>query len=397
MQRVPAVAKSTSPDSLTPKIEAWLSSGPLARVPYFSVALLIVLTALFMVELNAGPIGKDGAPTYGTLVAMGGVSRALVFKGEIWRLFTAPLLHGSWSHLLSNGFVLVLNGFFLEPIIGRRWYAATFAIGAVAGAIASISLNDPNIISVGASGGIMSLLGATFVCSFGDTVGERRAKWMRRLTYRLLIPSLIPLAAQVDTSAHLGGAAAGGCIGFFLQIVWPEGEARPQHAGIAGMISAACAALAVLAFGLTSFHFDQYASVKPPMAAGLAPELNPDDLIPADQLAGDPRSIIERGDDLVARWPKDPRAHMYHALHFRMQGDMTDEEDELRQALALDHGEDQLARFIKLELGFVLVHEGRVPEAKTVAGPECDYARELEADGEAPEDMRALFGAGVCG
>src|SRR5215470_6495034 len=76
--------------SLTPEIQSWLSSGPLARVPYFSVALLMVLTTLFVVELNAGPIGKDGAPTYGTLVAMGGVSRALVFKGEIWRAFTAP-------------------------------------------------------------------------------------------------------------------------------------------------------------------------------------------------------------------------------------------------------------------------------------------------------------------
>src|SRR5579864_7891164 len=179
-----------------PKSFAFPKSGPLARIPFFSLGLFAILAAIFQIELNAAGYGAGGTPSLATIVALGGVSRELVQSGEWWRLFTAPLLHGSYEHLLSNGFVLVLDGYFLESLIGRRWYAATFAIGAVAGTIASISLNDARIVSVGASGGIMALLGATYVSSFGDAGGEKRSARMRRLSLRLLLPSLLPLAAH---------------------------------------------------------------------------------------------------------------------------------------------------------------------------------------------------------
>src|SRR5205807_6749925 len=55
--------------------------------------------------------------------------------------------------------------------------------------IASISLNPADIVSVGASGGIMGLLAMIFVCSFGDTVSEKPAKRMRWFSLRLLLPA----------------------------------------------------------------------------------------------------------------------------------------------------------------------------------------------------------------
>jgi rhomboid protease GluP len=365
-----------------PKVPALPATGPLARVPFFSLGLFAVLAAIFQVELNAASYSAGGTPSLATIVALGGVSRELVQSGEWWRLFTAPLLHGSYEHLLSNAFVLVLDGFFLESLIGRRWYAATFAIGAVAGTIASISLNDPDVVSVGASGGIMGLLGATFVCSFGDAADEKRSARMRRISLRLLLPSLVPLAAgHVDTSAHLGGAAAGGCVGFLLQIVWKDGEDRPGLTPMAGAISALGAAVAVLSFAMTSFNFGHYEQL--PTA---------DAMIPDEQLRGNALDLVRRSDEFVTRYPRDPRSHLYHALRFRIAGDLSDSEQELRQAIALrGQSDDSWGKVMQIELAVVLLKEGRAPEAKAAIGRHaCAYAKDLEDEGKLVSDVHDL-------
>jgi rhomboid protease GluP len=363
------------------------STGFLARVPFFSLGLLGLLFAIFQIELNAAPYSSGGTPSLATIVALGGVSRELVQSGEWWRLFTAPLLHGSYEHLLSNGFVLVLDGFFLESLIGRRWYAATFAIGAVAGTIASISLNNPDTVSVGASGGIMALLGATFVCSFGDVADARKSARMRRYSLRLLLPSLLPLAAHVDTSAHLGGAAAGGCLGFLLQFVWGDGEDRPGLAPMAGAIAGFGAIAVAISFAMVSFNFSSHAP---------AADETADALIPDEQLRGSALDLIGRSDEFVTRYPRDPRSHLYHALRFRMARDYSDSEQELRQAIAmraqsdlpLDDSWDQV---MQIELAVVLLREGRAPEAKAAIGKRaCAYARELQDQGKLLSDVDEL-------
>ena len=57
-------------------------------------------------------------------------------------------------------------------------------------------MNPPDIVTVGASGAIMALLSATFVCSFHDEAGGV-ARRMRYLSLRLIIPSLLPSLAGV--------------------------------------------------------------------------------------------------------------------------------------------------------------------------------------------------------
>ncbi|HEX4535111.1 MAG TPA: rhomboid family intramembrane serine protease, partial [Rhizomicrobium sp.] len=140
----------------------------LARIPFVSIAILALLSAVFAGEVHfALGIGPGMALDHRSLVAVGGVDRDLVLgAGEWWRLFTAPLLHGSLTHIIGNGVVFLLVGWLLEPLIGRGWYAATFVFGALGGALASMLLNPANLVSVGASGGLMALLSATFVCSF---------------------------------------------------------------------------------------------------------------------------------------------------------------------------------------------------------------------------------------
>ena len=370
-----------------PKTFALPKTGRLARIPFFSLGLFAVLATIFQVELNAAPYSAGGTPSLSTIVALGGVSRVLVLSGEWWRLFTAPLLHGSYEHLIGNAVVLILDGYFLESLLGRRWYAATFAIGAVAGTIASIALNDPELVSVGASGGIMALLGATFVSSYADGVDEKRSKRMRRLFRWLVIPSLAPAAAaaHVDVAAHLGGVIAGSCIGFFLQIVWSEHEDRPHFRPIAGAISAIAATMALISFALVSLNFGQY-------AAHGELEQNADTMIPDDQLRTSASDLIERSNDFVTRYPRDPRSHLYHALRFRVEGDLSDSEQELRRAIAMNgQSDDSWGKIMQIELAVVLLEQGRTPEAKAAIGRRaCAYAKDLEDEGKLVADAQEL-------
>ena len=92
----------------------------------------------------------------------------LVLQGEVWRLVTFTYIHGSGFHIAMNMLGLYLLGVHLE----RHWGSKRFFIfytlsGAVAVALYFIvtlmGWLDPRIPLVGASGGVLAVLGACAV------------------------------------------------------------------------------------------------------------------------------------------------------------------------------------------------------------------------------------------
>ena len=65
-----------------------------------------------------------------------------------------------------NGFCLYLAGRVLETLVGRSWLVVIFLVGALGGSVASLLINPPNLLTVGASGAIMALFAAIFTLSF---------------------------------------------------------------------------------------------------------------------------------------------------------------------------------------------------------------------------------------
>jgi rhomboid protease GluP len=188
--RSPTIAPrhpSTAPPALATRAASpWLTGG-----------IIALTVAIFAVEGLAG-VGNSPeprSPTVDTLVALGGVSRELVVtQGQWWRLFTATLLHGGVAHLLLNGACLFFGGVVLETLFGRAWLGAIFILGALGGSLASITLNDPGMVSVGASGAIMGLLAAALVATFRLPPAQRpQLQWTMG---RLLVPSLLPIATS---------------------------------------------------------------------------------------------------------------------------------------------------------------------------------------------------------
>lgn len=80
---------------------------------------------------------------------------------EIWRLFTSMFLHGDAMHLFSNMIALLLFGTYVELNFSKFEFLLIYFISGLIGNIFSLFLLPFNVISLGASGAIFGLIGAT--------------------------------------------------------------------------------------------------------------------------------------------------------------------------------------------------------------------------------------------
>lgn len=184
-----------------------------------------------------------------------------VAGGEYYRLLTAAFLHGDLSHLALNMVALFLLGSALEPHLGRLRFTVLYVLSALGGSAASYAFSlGP---SLGASGAVFGLLGATLVVN-------RR---LRRETAGLWILLAINVAygfwrPDIDWRAHFGGLAAGAAVAAVLAYAPARKRTLVQAVGclcVAGII------LVVVVLRTLSL---QGASGDPEAVAGLFPSVD---------------------------------------------------------------------------------------------------------------------------
>ena len=206
---------------------------------YFTILLCVALVAIMIWEFSVNDwqfaplrdnplLGVSGQ----TLIDCGAkVTYLIVNYGQFWRLFTAMFLHSGLVHLFFNVIVLVFVGRGVELAHGTHVAALAFVIGGYGGNVLS-ALFLPQYVSVGASGGIFSLLGvalADILMNFhiingsgkgGDAVlvrtrkEKRMVKWV--IFWLILDVSLnvvIGLLPFVDNFCHVGGMVFGFLLG----------------------------------------------------------------------------------------------------------------------------------------------------------------------------------------
>lgn len=128
---------------------------------------------------------------------------------EPWRLLTGACLHGSLMHLAMNGLGMLALGPMVERLADRRILAPLWVGGALAGGLVSWAW-QPQGASVGASGGLMALIG--YLACLGhthraDLPREFRSNQVRSI---LTVALLGALAWKViDNGGHLGGLILG--------------------------------------------------------------------------------------------------------------------------------------------------------------------------------------------
>jgi rhomboid protease GluP len=148
-----------------------------------------------------------------TLIAFGANYIPALRLGQWWRLVTAGFLHGGILHIAMNSWVLFDLGAQVEAVYGAHRMLVIYFIGTVCGFY--LSAIGGNVLSVGASAGLMGLIGA--MIAFGlrsrTSIGsEIKSMYIRWAVY-ILVLGLLP-GLRTDNWAHIGGLAGGFVIAY---------------------------------------------------------------------------------------------------------------------------------------------------------------------------------------
>ncbi|GAB2771080.1 rhomboid family intramembrane serine protease [Streptomyces sp. NPDC054796] len=224
-----------------------LAGGSLASDPRLVTKILLgVNVAVFVAVLALGDrivedlllFGRAATEQFGPVEG--------VAEGQWYRLLTSAFLHQEPWHIIMNMLGLWFLGPPLEAALGRVRFTALYLLAALGGSALTFYLASPGQGSLGASGAIFGLFGATAVL-------------MRRLQYDMR-PILILLAINlvftftwsgIAWEAHIGGLVTGAVIAYAMVHAPREKRTLVQYGACAAMLLVIVAVCVVRTLQLT--------------------------------------------------------------------------------------------------------------------------------------------------
>ncbi len=176
------------------------------RTPWVTWTVAAVSVVLFGLQMWWG-----NGEAFAAAARMGAGMKGLIGEGQLYRLLTPTLLHGSVPHLVLNVAALFSFGTFLERLLGWRRYLALYVASGLGGGIASF-FHREEVLSVGASGGIWGLMvaGAVLVTlPRGKLPHLVVAAQRNRAWAPVVINGFYSFQPGIDILAHLGGGLTG--------------------------------------------------------------------------------------------------------------------------------------------------------------------------------------------
>jgi rhomboid protease GluP len=171
-------------------------------VTYTLMGITLVVFVLQMVSQSV--FGVDLPATYGMKV------NELIAGGQVWRLLTPVLLHGSIMHIGFNMYALYLFGRRLERYYGHGRFLILYLISGFAGNVISMMFTESP--SLGASTAIFGLLSAqgVFIYQNRALFGNQSRQALQSIIMVALVNLFIGLSLPgIDNWGHIGGLVAG--------------------------------------------------------------------------------------------------------------------------------------------------------------------------------------------
>lgn len=177
------------------------------RKPLATIILVIITVGFFAVQyLLQVRTGID------ILFLLGGKINERIMLGEVWRLLTPALLHGSILHIAFNMYALFIIGSRLERFYGPGRFLLLYVLSAFAGNVLSFVLTPAP--SLGASTAIFGIFAAEgmFIYQNRKLFGPMRT---RQAITNLGVILMINLAygfmptTNIDNMGHIGGLLGG--------------------------------------------------------------------------------------------------------------------------------------------------------------------------------------------
>lgn len=185
-----------------------VTSGPAAvasaNATPATFALIVICVGVYMVEIATASGGLNTSAN--SLITNFGLQGAAVGDGEWYRLITGGFLHAGLLHLGFNMFALYFLGRVLEPSIGTPRFLSVYFASLLAGSFGAVLLSGNFVLTVGASGAVFGIFGATFIIARGRGMTTIAREIGVILGINLLITFAIP---GISIGGHLGGLIGG--------------------------------------------------------------------------------------------------------------------------------------------------------------------------------------------
>jgi membrane associated rhomboid family serine protease len=132
-----------------------------------------------------------------------------VAAGQYYRLGTSAFLHADLMHILFNMWALWVIGPALERWLGPIRYIALYALSGLGGSVLVYLITPLDQPTLGASGAIFGLFGATFALA-------RRLNFNVRWVVGLIVINLVITFAvpSISWQGHVGGLVTGTVLGW---------------------------------------------------------------------------------------------------------------------------------------------------------------------------------------
>jgi rhomboid protease GluP len=177
---------------------------------------------------------SSAAAQLGQASSMGGISGEVLYRlggkfgpaiaaGQWWRLVTAVFLHAGLLHIGLNLWCI----FDLCPEVESLFSTTKFIVLYLATGVFGFIVSDwwSPVLSIGASGAIMGMIGVLIGASFHHGhLGKAYRGMLWRWVIYIAIFGLLPFFA-VDNAAHFGGLISGLVLGYFVPEGHPETRA----------------------------------------------------------------------------------------------------------------------------------------------------------------------------
>jgi len=189
------------------KVRTVATLRPDPRLTY----VLIAMSVIGFLAMTASGGGLTGSGS--TVYVNGALNGFAVSDGEWWRIVTYGFLHAGPIHILFNMYVLYFLGTLLEPDIGKARFLLLYVVSLLGGALGALLLSSPEQDTVGASGAVFGLMGATFLGMRARGIDPWQSGIGLMLVLNLGITFVIP---NISIGGHIGGLIAGALAGYLM-------------------------------------------------------------------------------------------------------------------------------------------------------------------------------------
>ncbi len=194
-----------------------------AAPPYFTYLLIGLIVAVTLCQMAAG---------LNESIRIAGFDKpAFAQRGEYWRILTGATLHGGVLHIFFNGQALLGFGGLIEYLSNRAHLLIVFVLAIVGGGLCSWFFM-PDATSVGASGGIMGLIGYLAIYAFRRK-RQLPPDFLKSMLINVGFIAAFGLIAYqiIDNFAHFGGFLTGAVYG--LAQIPKDLQKNPRTVGAA--------------------------------------------------------------------------------------------------------------------------------------------------------------------